>query len=89
MKARLEIRRNSHRRGARVAAALLPLPALLAPAPAQAWTSLSICGAGGERVIAIPLRESPSPRPEDQQACAHFACPRERAQGEPADDDEE
>lgn len=77
------------RRGARLAAALLPLPALLAPAPAQAGMRVSICGADGERLITIPMRKSPPRRSDDQPGCAHFVCPRERGHGEPADDEEE
>ena len=83
-------RRNAHRRrGARLVAALLPLPSLLAPAPAQAGTLVPICSADGERLIAIPLRDSPPRRSDDQPGCAHFVCPRERGHGDPADDDEE
>ena len=74
---------------ARLAAAVLPLPALLAPAPAQAGTTISICSAEGERVITIPAQDSPTPSSDDRQGCAHFVCPRERGQGDPADDEEE
>jgi hypothetical protein len=83
--------RNLSRRGARLAAAVLPLPALLlAPAPAHAGAPLAIaiCG-GGDRVVTLPTREGPSPRRDDQPVCAHFACPRERGQGVPTDDDED
>jgi hypothetical protein len=76
-------------RRARLTAALLPLPALLAPAPAHAGTTIAICSAEGERLIRIPAQDGPSPRPDDRQGCAHFVCPRERGHGEPADDDEE
>lgn len=82
-------RRFSRRRRGALAAALLPLPALLAPAPVHAGTTVSICSAAGERIIVIPAREDPSRRPDEQQGCVHFVCPRERAQGEQADDDEE
>lgn len=83
--------RTRGHRGARLAAMILPLPALLAPVPAQAGASIAIaiCSGGGERVIAIPARENPAPRPDDQQGCTHFVCPRERGHGDPADDDEE
>lgn len=82
-------RSSRRRRSARLVAAVLPLPALLAPASAQASASISICSAEGARVISIPTRDGLPPRPEDQQACAHFTCPRERALGDPTDDDEE
>lgn len=81
------------RRGARLVAAMLPLPALMAPAPVHALTAISICSGGGARTITIPARDNPLPRPEDKQGCAHFLCPRERGPGDPAgdpaDDDEE
>ena len=90
METSLGTRRSAcRRRGARLVAAVLPLPALLAPAPAQALTSISICSGGSARVITSPARDDRQPRPDEKQGCAHFLCPRERGHGEPADDDEE
>ncbi|HEY6815501.1 MAG TPA: hypothetical protein VI168_08185 [Croceibacterium sp.] len=76
---------------ARIAVALLPLPALLPPVAARADTGveIAICSGGGARTVTIPVRKSPSPRDGDQQACAHLVCPRERGQGEPVGDEEE
>jgi hypothetical protein len=78
-------------RAARLAAALLPLPGLLAPIAVHAQTpvTIAICSGGGERAITLPARDAPPPRPDDRQGCAHFVCPRERADGSPTDDDEE
>jgi hypothetical protein len=75
----------------RLAAAVLPLPGLVAPAAAHAAGSvtITICSGGGTREIAIPARDAPPPRPDDRQGCAHFVCPRERGHGYPTDDDEE
>jgi len=75
---------------ARLIAALLPLPALLLPLPAQAAGSIRIalCSSGGARTVEIPLRESPSPREDEQPACAHLICPRERGGGDPARSEE-
>jgi len=75
----------------RLVAAFLPLTGLITPQSAHAETpvAIAICSGGGERMIAIPTRESPSRRSEDQQACAHLVCPRERGRGDPAADEEE
>jgi len=83
-------RTSRRHRGARLAAALLPLPGLLAPVPAYAapFLTVSICGADGEQVLPLPTRESPSRRSDDQPGCAHFVCPRERGQSDPADDED-
>lgn len=80
--------RGSH---ARLAAALLPLPGLMVPVAAHAEPSvtIAICSAGGERTVKLPERDTPTPRPDDRQACAHVVCPRERADGSVADDEEE
>ena len=78
--------------GARLVAAVLPLLGLLAPtaAMAEGLVEIAVCSADGKRVIAVPARKSPARRPEEQQAgCAHFICPRERAHGDLADDDEQ
>ena len=93
----MQTRRWSYRRsprssGARLAAAVLPLLGLLAPiaATAEGRVEISVCSGGGERVIAVPARKSPQRRPDDRDAgCAHFVCPRERAAGDPADEEEE
>jgi hypothetical protein len=77
------------RRGERLAAALLPLAGLLAPAPAHAGVTIAICSGGGERAVTLPARGSPSPLRDEQQGCAHVLCPRERGQGDPADEDED
>jgi hypothetical protein len=75
----------------RLAAALLPLPGLATPVAAHAQPSvtIAICSGGGERTVTLPAREAPHPRPDDRQGCAHFVCPRERADGNPTDDEEE
>jgi hypothetical protein len=75
----------------RLAAALVPLPGLVMPAVAYAEPSvtIAICSGSGERAITLPAREAPPPRPDDRQGCAHFVCPRERADGSLTDDDEE
>ena len=77
--------------GVRLAAALLPLPGLLARVPAQAGTgvAIAICSGSGERTIPLPSRESPPRHSDDQQGCVHFLCPRERGQSDSTDDDEE
>lgn len=76
---------------ARLAAALLPLPGLVAPVTVHAGgpVTIAICSAGGARTITLPAREAPAPRSDDRQGCAHFVCPRERGYGDPQDDDEE
>ena len=85
--------RSTYRRpGVRLVAAVLPMLGLLAPTAATAGgrVEISLCSGGSERTITIPAQESPARRPEDQQGgCAHFVCPRERAHGDLADDDEE
>ena len=92
MQATLRISRSvCGHRGVRLAAALVPLPGLLAPAPAQAGTTvaMAICSGGGERTIPLPSREGPSRRSDDRQGCAHFLCPRERGPVDSTDDEEE
>ena len=83
--------RSTYRRSIARLAAALPLPGIVIPAAAQAEPSITIaiCSGSGERTITLPAREAPPPRPGDRQGCAHFVCPRERADGSPADDDEE
>ena len=76
-------------RPARIIAALLPLPGLMAPATAHAATSITIaiCSGGEAREINLPARDTPPPRPDDRQGCVHFVCPRER--DTVTDDDDE
>jgi hypothetical protein len=76
---------------ARLAAALLPLPGLLAPAtaPAARPVTIAICSGDEAREVTLPARDAPPRRPDDRQGCAHVVCPRERGHGNPADDDED
>jgi hypothetical protein len=89
---RTAFRTSPHRaRGLRLAAAVLPLPALMMPGTVHAGdrVMVAICSGGGAREITIPARDAPPPRPDDRQGCAHFTCPRERGFGNPVDDDED
>jgi hypothetical protein len=93
----MQTRRRTYRtslrlRAGRLVAGALPLLTLLQPTAATArdYVEIAICSGGSDRVMAIPRGQSPTRHPEDQQGgCAHFVCPRERALGDPGDDDEE
>ena len=75
---------------ARLAAAALALPALLAaPVQAQTGPMIPICSGAGPQLVYLPAGEGP-PDPSDhaKSGCAHFTCPRDRGDPEPSDDEE-
>ena len=75
---------------ARVAAAALPLPALLAiPAHAETGQLIAICSGAGANKVYLPVGEgSPGPTKKTNSGCAHFTCPRESGDGEPSEEEE-